>query len=120
MLSYLFYLAGRRDSIGGPELDSAFIRVFQTCFSAVVHPTILLRLLLHRLLSTGLALRRWKSCASRASFASAYSGHSGHSVFSMFSGDSRTSRSRASSTDTESIPLRRRRQVRKICLLNYP
>ncbi|CAG7724464.1 unnamed protein product [Allacma fusca] len=103
--------AGRRDSIGGPELDPAFVRIFQTCYSAVVHPIILLRLLLHRLLTTGLALRRWKSCASRASFASAYSGHSGHSVFSMFSGESRTSRSRASSTDTESLPLRRRRQV---------
>ncbi|GLG95977.1 Uncharacterized protein GBIM_02820 [Gryllus bimaculatus] len=81
-----------------------FVHTFVSCFPAVLSPVVLLRLLLHRLLTTAAPLQRWKSCASRSSFASA-SAASAHDA-------PRSPRSRASSTDTEPSSLRRRRKVR--------
>ena len=77
-----------------------FTHSFLSCFPCVLSPVVLLRLLLHRLLTTAAHLQRWKSCASRSSFASA----SAHDV-------PRSPRSRASSTDTEPSSLRKRRKV---------
>ncbi|XP_049800044.1 uncharacterized protein LOC126235364, partial [Schistocerca nitens] len=73
----------------------------KACMPCVLSPVVLLRLLLHRLLTTAAPhLARWRSCASRSSFASA-----GHAE------GPRTPRSRASSTDTEPSSLRKRRKV---------
>lgn len=80
--------------------SSLFVQSFLSCFPCVISPVVLLRLLLHRLLTTAAHLQRWKSCASRSSFASA----SVHDV-------PRSPRSRASSTDTEPSTLRKRRKV---------
>ena len=80
-----------------------FTQSFLSCFPCVLSPVVLLRLLLHRLLTTAAHLQRWKSCASRSSFASA----SAHEA-------PRSPRSRASSTDTEPSSLRKRRKVRCI------
>lgn len=77
-----------------------FTQSFLSCFPCVLSPVVVLRLLLHRLLTTAAHLQRWKSCASRSSFASA----SAHDV-------PRSPRSRASSTDTEPSSLRKRRKV---------
>ncbi|XP_069678763.1 uncharacterized protein [Periplaneta americana] len=77
-----------------------FTQSFLSCFPCVLSPVVLLRLLLHRLLTTSAHLQRWKSCASRSSFASA----SAHEA-------PRSPRSRASSTDTEPSSLRKRRKV---------
>lgn len=77
-----------------------FTHSFLSCFPCVLSPVVLLRLLLHRLLTTAAHLQRWKSCASRSSFASA----SAHDA-------PRSPRSRASSTDTEPNSLRKRRKV---------
>ncbi|XP_046688497.1 uncharacterized protein LOC124374291 isoform X3 [Homalodisca vitripennis] len=80
--------------------STVFVQTFLSCFPCVLSPIVLLRLLLHRLLTTAAHLQRWKSCASRSSFASA----SAHDV-------PRSPRSRASSTDTEPSTLRKRRKV---------
>lgn len=77
-----------------------FTHSFLSCFPCVLSPVVVIRLLLHRLLTTAAHLQRWKSCASRSSFASA----SAHEV-------PRSPRSRASSTDTEPNSLRKRRKV---------
>lgn len=77
-----------------------FTQSFLSCFPCVLSPVVVLRLLLHRLLTTAAHLQRWKSCASRSSFASA----SAHDA-------PRSPRSRASSTDTEPSSLRKRRKV---------
>ncbi|BET01584.1 phospholipase C [Nesidiocoris tenuis] len=79
--------------------SSGFVQCFLACYPCVLSPVILLRLLLHRLLTTAAHLQRWKSCTSRSSFASA-----AHEV-------PRSPRSRASSTDTEPSTLRNRRKV---------
>lgn len=61
----------------------------------VLHPVIFLRLLLHRLLSSMHHLTKWKSCASRSSWAS----------------QPEPWRARASSCDTDTPTLGRRRKV---------
>ncbi|RZF45199.1 hypothetical protein LSTR_LSTR009970 [Laodelphax striatellus] len=82
--------------------STGFVQSFLSCFPAVLSPVVVLRLLLHRLLTTAAHLQRWKSCASRSSFASATAGHDAP----------RSPRSRASSTDTEpGSTLRKRRKV---------
>ncbi|XP_075223466.1 1-phosphatidylinositol 4,5-bisphosphate phosphodiesterase epsilon-1-like isoform X4 [Lycorma delicatula] len=81
--------------------STGFVQSFLSCFPCVLSPVVVLRLLLHRLLTTAAHLQRWKSCASRSSFASA----TAHDV-------PRSPRSRASSTDTEpGSTLRKRRKV---------
>lgn len=77
-----------------------FTQSFLSCFPCVLSPVVIVRLLLHRILTTAAHLQRWKSCASRSSFASA----SAHDA-------PRSPRSRASSTDTEPSSLRKRRKV---------
>ncbi|XP_046988768.1 uncharacterized protein LOC124594436 [Schistocerca americana] len=80
---------------------SSLLHGLLACMPCVLSPVVLLRLLLHRLLTTAAPhLARWRSCASRSSFASA-----GHAE------GPRTPRSRASSTDTEPSSLRKRRKV---------
>ncbi|KAF6199507.1 hypothetical protein GE061_007533 [Apolygus lucorum] len=79
--------------------STGFAQCFLACYPCVLSPVILLRLLLHRMLTTAAHLQRWKSCTSRSSFASA-----AHEV-------PRSPRSRASSTDTEPSTLRNRRKV---------
>ncbi|XP_073996296.1 uncharacterized protein isoform X2 [Rhodnius prolixus] len=83
-------------------VSSLFVQCFLSCYPCVLSPVILLRLLLHRLLTTAAHLQRWKSCTSRSSFASAAT--TAHEV-------PRSPRSRASSTDTEPSTLRNRRKV---------
>ncbi|XP_065340527.1 uncharacterized protein LOC135939859 isoform X4 [Cloeon dipterum] len=78
--------------------STEFVQTFLSCFSCVMNPLVLVRLLLHRLLTTATHLQRWKSCASRSSFASAPD-------------PPKSPRSRASSTDTEPSTLRKRRKV---------
>ncbi|XP_059477759.1 uncharacterized protein LOC132198045 isoform X2 [Neocloeon triangulifer] len=78
--------------------STEFVQTFLSCFSCVLNPLVLVRLLLHRLLTTATHLQRWKSCASRSSFASAPD-------------PPKSPRSRASSTDTEPSTLRKRRKV---------
>ncbi|KAI5747410.1 hypothetical protein M8J77_014239 [Diaphorina citri] len=79
--------------------SAAFVQSFTSSFPVVLDPVVLLRLLVHRLLTTTSHLQRWKSCASRSSFASVT-----HDV-------PRSPRSRASSTDTDASTLRKRRKV---------
>lgn len=87
--------------VGGDPCSPVFVHTLLACFPSVVSPVVLVRMLLHRLLTTAAPLQRWKSCASRSSFASA----SAHEP-------PRSPRSRASSTDTEPSSLRKRRKVR--------
>lgn len=79
--------------------SALFVQSFTSSFPVVLDPVVLLRLLVHRLLTTTTHLQRWKSCASRSSFASVT-----HEV-------PRSPRSRASSTDTDASTLRKRRKV---------
>ncbi|KAL1122757.1 hypothetical protein AAG570_003084 [Ranatra chinensis] len=80
-------------------VSSVFVQSFVSCFPCVISPVVILRLLLHRILTTAAHLQRWKSCASRSSFASANAPHD----------PPRSPRSRASSTDTEPSTLRNRK-----------
>ncbi|KAJ1525795.1 hypothetical protein ONE63_008998 [Megalurothrips usitatus] len=91
----------RRADAKGDPCAPLFVQTLLACFPSVVSPVVLVRMLLHRLLTTAAPLQRWKSCASRSSFASA----SAHEA-------PRSPRSRASSTDTEPSSLRKRRKVR--------
>ncbi|KAK7598071.1 hypothetical protein V9T40_006306 [Parthenolecanium corni] len=76
-----------------------FAQNFMFCFPFVINPVVVLRLLSHRLMTTA-PLHRWKSSASRSSFGSVIT----HDV-------PRSPRSRASSTETETSTLRKRRKV---------
>ncbi|KAL1460732.1 hypothetical protein WDU94_012684 [Cyamophila willieti] len=80
--------------------SALFVQSFTSSFPVVLDPVVLLRLLVHRLLTTTTHLQRWKSCASRSSFASMTHGEV-----------PRSPRSRASSTDTDASTLRKRRKV---------
>uniref|UniRef100_A0A8D9BY52 Phosphoinositide phospholipase C n=2 Tax=Cacopsylla melanoneura TaxID=428564 RepID=A0A8D9BY52_9HEMI len=80
--------------------SALFAQSFTSSFPVVLDPVVLLRLLVHRLLTTTTHLQRWKSCASRSSFASMTHGEV-----------PRSPRSRASSTDTDASTLRKRRKV---------
>ncbi|XP_046384832.1 uncharacterized protein LOC124155160, partial [Ischnura elegans] len=83
------------DGVVGEE-GERLARTFLSCFPTVLSPVVLLRLLLHRLLTTAAArLSRWKSCASRSSLASARDPPLQQP---------RSPRSRASSADTAAAP----------------
>ncbi|XP_071448032.1 uncharacterized protein, partial [Hetaerina americana] len=95
-------LDGKRDAAdsltdgGIGEEGERLARTFLSCFPTVLSPVVLLRLLLHRLLTTAAArLSRWKSCASRSSLASARDPPLQQP---------RSPRSRASSADTAAAP----------------
>ncbi|KAE8752899.1 hypothetical protein FOCC_FOCC000244, partial [Frankliniella occidentalis] len=64
---------GRQRGVGDKSdpCSPLFVQTLMACLPSVVSPVILLRMLLHRLLTTAAPLSRWKSCASRSSFASA-------------------------------------------------
>lgn len=79
--------------------STLFAHSFMVCFAYCLNPIIMLRLLSHRLMTTA-PLHRWKSSASRSSFGSVIT----HDV-------PRSPRSRASSTETETSTLRKRRKV---------
>lgn len=94
----------------GTSEPPSLVRSLVACLPCVVSPVVVIRLLLHRLLTTAAPLHRWKSCASRSSFASAQQPEA-----------PRSPRSRASSTDTEPSSLRKRRKVKRqtpVVLLN--
>lgn len=99
--SAALYFAGQFSSRKLPNDPNSvlFAQNFMSCFPYILNPIILLRLLSHRLLTTA-PLHRWKSSASRSSFGSVIT----HDV-------PRSPRSRASSTETETSTLRKRRKV---------